>query len=236
MLSHAQNIWLVVHTQVLAPSGEICWLRFHQHTCLQAKYSNNYAQFYSSQQNAATNNTFPLRKAHIKNKTRILTKIKLIKRPYTLYTVLTIIQRWANIELPPVWDTSWLAELIYDFINRQFLCGMCSKLVTTKYLQTAVRSVIKIMYTQHVLGSTRITPLRRLTRCSLFHQRWRHRRKNPACRQFDDVIQRTPVGMFLFKWRCLWWWRWWAWRWRPHDVIVFVIRGADWQVVHILLI
>jgi len=29
----------------------------------------------------------------------------------------------AEIELSPVWDTSCLAELIYDLISRQFLCG-----------------------------------------------------------------------------------------------------------------
>jgi len=29
----------------------------------------------------------------------------------------------ANIESSPVWDTSCLAELIYDRINEQFLCG-----------------------------------------------------------------------------------------------------------------
>jgi len=39
-----------------------------------------------------------------------------------------------NIESSPVWDTSCLVELFYDAINKQFLCGKCSKPVTIEYL------------------------------------------------------------------------------------------------------
>jgi len=41
-----------------------------------------------------------------------------------------------NIESSPVWDTSRLAELIYNLINKQFSRGNCSKPVTIQYLQT----------------------------------------------------------------------------------------------------
>jgi len=41
---------------------------------------------------------------------------------------------YANIESSPVWDTSSLAEIIYDLLNRQFLCGKCPKPVTIQYL------------------------------------------------------------------------------------------------------
>jgi len=40
----------------------------------------------------------------------------------------------ASIESSPVWDNSCLAELIYDLINRQFLCRRCPKPVTIQYL------------------------------------------------------------------------------------------------------
>jgi len=45
-------------------------------------------------------------------------------------------RRGANIELLSVWDTSCLAELIYDIIrpNSEFLCGKCPKPVTIQYL------------------------------------------------------------------------------------------------------
>jgi len=38
-----------------------------------------------------------------------------------------------NIESPPVWDTFCLAELIYDIINRQFICGNCPKPAKIQY-------------------------------------------------------------------------------------------------------
>jgi len=47
----------------------------------------------------------------------------------------------ANIELSPVWDTSCLAELIYELINRQFLCGKCPKPVTIEYLPPGLQSL-----------------------------------------------------------------------------------------------
>jgi len=44
-----------------------------------------------------------------------------------------------NIESSPVWDTSFLAELIYDhIIIRQFVCGKCPNPVTIQYLRPAV--------------------------------------------------------------------------------------------------
>jgi len=42
----------------------------------------------------------------------------------------------AKIESSPVWDTFCLAELIYDLIDRQFLCEKCCKPVTIQYLHT----------------------------------------------------------------------------------------------------
>jgi len=45
-----------------------------------------------------------------------------------------------NTESSPGWDTSWLAELTYDLINRQFVCGKCPKPVTIQYLHAAVVS------------------------------------------------------------------------------------------------
>jgi len=48
------------------------------------------------------------------------------------------------IESSSVWDTSCLAELVYDLINTQFLCGKCSKPVTIQYLRSFFfRSIIK---------------------------------------------------------------------------------------------
>jgi len=46
---------------------------------------------------------------------------------HTTIQVFTSQFRDANIESEPVWDTSCQAEQIYDFINRQFLCGEVSQ-------------------------------------------------------------------------------------------------------------
>jgi len=43
-------------------------------------------------------------------------------------------QQITHIESSPVWDTSFLAELIYDGINRQFIHGAFPKPVTIQYL------------------------------------------------------------------------------------------------------
>jgi len=59
-------------------------------------------------------------------KTRVLTVIIIVE-----HTVGKI-----YIELPPVCDTSCLAELTYDLIDNQFPCGNCPKSVTIQYLHT----------------------------------------------------------------------------------------------------
>jgi len=43
------------------------------------------------------------------------------------YYIFFDLLRDAKIESPPAWDTSWLAELIHNLINRQFLCGKSPK-------------------------------------------------------------------------------------------------------------
>jgi len=48
-----------------------------------------------------------------------------------------------NIELSPVWDTSFLAELIYNVIIRQYLCGKCLKPVTIQYFVLSVHNDVK---------------------------------------------------------------------------------------------
>jgi len=57
---------------------------------------------------------------------------------------------WENIELPPVWNTSYLAELIYDLNSRQFLRGKGPTPVTIQYLSTAVAD--NIICTVHYEG------------------------------------------------------------------------------------
>jgi len=42
-----------------------------------------------------------------------------------------------NIESSTVSDTSCPAELIYDLIDMQFLCGRCAKLAMIQYLLPA---------------------------------------------------------------------------------------------------
>jgi len=46
----------------------------------------------------------------------------------------------ANIECSPVRDTSYLAELIYDLINRQLICRKFPNPVKTQYLQKEMKS------------------------------------------------------------------------------------------------
>jgi len=45
-------------------------------------------------------------------------------------------QLYAKIESSPVWDTSCLSELIYDFVNRQFICRKCPKPVKIQFSPT----------------------------------------------------------------------------------------------------
>jgi len=47
---------------------------------------------------------------------------------------LSVIGSSATFESLPVWDTSCLAELIYDLVNMEFLFGMCPKAVKIQYL------------------------------------------------------------------------------------------------------
>jgi len=46
--------------------------------------------------------------------------------------------REVNTELSQVWCTSCMAELIFDLIDRQFLCKKYQKPVTIKYLRTGI--------------------------------------------------------------------------------------------------
>jgi len=56
-----------------------------------------------------------------------------------------MVDREHHIESSPVWDTSFLAELIYDLINRQIICGKCPKWVRVQYLQNVDDNVGLIM-------------------------------------------------------------------------------------------
>jgi len=49
----------------------------------------------------------------------------------------------AKLESSKVWDTSCLAELINDLINRKFLCGKCLKTMTIQYLRSIGAAVVR---------------------------------------------------------------------------------------------
>jgi len=66
--------------------------------------------------------------------------------------------RQVSIESSPVWDTSCLAELIYDLNNKQFLCGKCPKPVTIQYLRLA-RLLVVTLGRAHVTLPRLLEPL-----------------------------------------------------------------------------
>jgi len=47
-----------------------------------------------------------------------------------------------NIQSSTVWDTSCLAELIYELLNRQFISRKCPKPVTIQYFHAGVTGVM----------------------------------------------------------------------------------------------
>jgi len=50
----------------------------------------------------------------------------------------------AKIDSSPVWDTSCLAELICNLINRQYLCGKCDVSQTGKDSIFALRMLLEV--------------------------------------------------------------------------------------------